>query len=159
MKGIGLFISGFISFLNKSIPVIDEICSHLDEIEGEEFVNNWLQANWELIVEAQVTVNECYLEVYGDGADLYGGSSRILFKDKLPTHQVLVLNKKGNTMHLDKISNTLINTANTVFHSFVNFENGKFCLKTPLNSVLLEGENGIVLIDLNEVDFFVSKLD
>ena len=56
-------------------------------------LDDWLQANWELLVETSLynTLFETVsLQVYGHGADLNGESSRVLFPDLQQTHSVKV---------------------------------------------------------------------
>ena len=72
--------------------------------ENEEYeINDWLQANWEILVEAKLNEPFCkreinsarvILEFYGNGADIDGrGSSRVIYPDELPTHYILVNDK------------------------------------------------------------------
>jgi hypothetical protein len=43
-------------------------------------LGDWMQANWEMIVEAAIPPTpRIFLEVYGDGADCNGASSRVWF--------------------------------------------------------------------------------
>ena len=51
---------------------------------------DWLQANWELIVEGLLLPGEnLALEPYGDGADCNGTSSRVLYPNRLPSHRLV----------------------------------------------------------------------
>ncbi len=56
---------------------------------GDEWLNDWMQANWELIVEGGLhSASSVTLVPYGEGADFYGSSSRILRPEATPTHAV-----------------------------------------------------------------------
>ena len=56
---------------------------------------DWLQANWELIVEGLLDGKNLVLEPYGDGADCNGASSRVLYPDRLPTHRLICKSSSG----------------------------------------------------------------
>ena len=43
--------------------------------------DDWMQANWELIVEGLLSDGRLVLEPYGEGADCNGASSRVLYPD------------------------------------------------------------------------------
>lgn len=73
------------------------LCSYWSRVKNlenldatESFKDDWLQANWELIVERQLGDANLYLEVYGDGADCNGASSRVLFPNKQATHNIIL---------------------------------------------------------------------
>lgn len=69
-------------FLGRSIEVVSEAVS-------DEILNDWMQANWELLVESRVCQPGLeFLTVYGDGADCNDGSSRVWFPEALATHGV-----------------------------------------------------------------------
>ncbi len=55
----------------------------------DEWLNDWKQVNWELIVEGGLgSASSITLDPYGEGADFYGSSSRILRPEAIPTHAV-----------------------------------------------------------------------
>ncbi len=61
----------------------------MDQIdETDSFKIDWLQGNWEMLVERPLQDPKISLVVYGDGAD-NGRSSRILDAEKLPTFEVV----------------------------------------------------------------------
>lgn len=67
-------IKNFADFLNSSWLIVYPLLVERSYTSNEESINDWLQANWELLVERKVlNINE-YLEVYGDGADYHGAS-------------------------------------------------------------------------------------
>ncbi len=59
------------------------------------FTIDWLQANWEILVEGLLGQG-IVLEPYGDGADCNGASSRVLYPDRLPTHQIICKPLQGS---------------------------------------------------------------
>ncbi|GEM_PF-2631392 len=70
--------------------------------EGEQpALHDWLQANWEILVEDNVTAEiaaaepgfgklRCYLEAYAQGGGSYSQSRRVSDPEALPTHEIHV---------------------------------------------------------------------
>mgnify|MGYP000073187604 FL=1 len=57
-----------------------------------------MQANWELLVERKILPLNEYLEVYGDGADFNGISSRITDINIAATHYLSVFIHHGTDL-------------------------------------------------------------
>src|SRR4051812_18770283 len=56
----------------------------------DDLLADWLQANWEILVEAPLFPGGAgFLEPYGDGAECNGDSSRVYNVAAVPTHRVL----------------------------------------------------------------------
>lgn len=58
-----------------------------------EFVVDWAQANWELLVEQMICSPGQYIRCYGQGSDGYderdNNQGRVFFVGEKPTHEVL----------------------------------------------------------------------
>ncbi|MBS4042942.1 MAG: hypothetical protein KGZ59_03925 [Chitinophagaceae bacterium] len=120
----------------------------------EENTDNWLQANWEVLVEAKLTgVNE-FLEAYGNGADCNSSSSRICYADKLPTHRI----KCANTTIRDIIKNKKIVIENMYFDRFISIENKYPIVVPPFDYVLLTSDDDTAIVSVNEVIFELEKI-
>ncbi len=61
----------------------------LDKDDGNEPINDWLQANWEILVEYPLGP-PLRLQVYGDGADCNGSSSRVFAPNDRPTYGIFI---------------------------------------------------------------------
>ncbi|MBV6644933.1 MAG: hypothetical protein KI790_05770 [Cyclobacteriaceae bacterium] len=150
----------FSSFLNVVWPVIQPLLKERDYTSDEESINDWLQSNWELLVERKVLNSNEYLEAYGDGADFNGASSRITDIDSLPTHRIIVRSLSGNTL-VDVLNDEKVQVnINLVFDGLVGFENGFYTNKPNFNYVLLKDEdNGVErVVLLDDVNFEIQKL-
>jgi hypothetical protein len=80
-------IETFVSALNSTWGGV----SRLQEASTQQgLVADWAQASWESIVEAALSAGEIPLRlvVYGDGADIYGASSRFSDPEAEATHEV-----------------------------------------------------------------------
>ena len=113
---------------------------------------DFAQANWELLVEGALVGQVAALQVYGDGADSNGASSRILFPNRLPSHRLILASDV--TSFWDAMSQKDVKTANRKFEfdrlgSFT--ETGWFTEKPPFDFVNLtsnsDGEFAIALAD------------
>lgn len=152
-------IGKFVDFLNSSWIIVSQLLVNRDYTSNEDSINDWLQANWELLVERKVLkVNE-YLEVYGDGADYNGSSSRITDPEAQPSFKVIVKTKNGNSV-LDLLNNEQIRFENVTFDKIVGFKNGFYTLEPEFNYVLITdddlGLERVVAID--DIEFTVERL-
>lgn len=80
---------GFHKFVHTSWDSLPANIKKNDNFE----LDDWLQGNWELIVETSLyhMLSEAVsVQIYGNGADLNGESSRVLFPDLKQTHAVKV---------------------------------------------------------------------
>jgi len=121
---------------------------------------DWLQANWELIVEGLLDDKNIVLEVYGDGADCNGESSRVLYPDRRPTHR-LVCKPLENKCVCDVLNEQSLDTTrdDIIFDRFVSIgEDGWYYELPPFDKVLAEyaGEN--VVVDFKSVDVQLQPL-
>lgn len=141
----------FSSFLNKSWDVVIPLLSDRSYTTDESSKNDWLQSNWEVLVERKVLQLNEYLEAYGDGADFYGLSCRITDIESLPTHFIKVLVNKG----IDILNNLESENSEYTFERLVGFENGFYTDIPPFDFVLVQDENiGIERVFLlDEVEF------
>ena len=156
---VNIVIKKFVEFLNGALPAFNDVQKLLDDKNfSEELRNDFFQANWEILVESMVCVlGKEFLEVYGDGADCNGASSRVCFPDKLPTHRIECITKKlGDTV--DEITRASIDLSNHVFHSFVHFKDGNWSYTSPINAILFENDDGNSVVKIENIDFEKSKI-
>lgn len=130
-------VHNFRHFLNTAWTGLPE---WIIKNENQEYeINDWLQANWEILVESklnepfrqmEVGSERIILNFFGSGADIDGrGSSRVIYPDDLPTHFILVNDKYR-------------------FDSFgTKYETGWFELTFPFNYIkaIDKDENEIIL--------------
>lgn len=83
-------IVNFRNFLIYCWPSIEKVFEHLDWDNSPYFLEEWMQANWELLVEKQVLETDQLLTSYG-----YDRSSacRYINADKVITHSVVCKKK------------------------------------------------------------------
>ncbi|KLT65393.1 hypothetical protein [Pedobacter sp. BMA] len=149
----------FAIFLNHAWRHVDELLIGRAYTTNESSRNDWLQANWEFLVERKVLDLNDFLEVYGDGADFYGASSRITDVDSASTVKIVAIPKSGDTVY-DVLNDEDVDLSNSVFDRLVGFDNGFYILEPDFNFVLLFDENIRVerVVRLNDVKFDLDRL-
>lgn len=146
----------FSDFLNKSWGVIIPLLSDRSYTTDESSKSDWLQSNWEILVERKVLQLNEYLEVYGEGADFNGESSRITDIESFPTHSVKVLvnNEK------DVLNNSEVESSEYTFERLVGFRDGFYTDIPPFDFVLVQDEDiGIERVFLlKEIKFELQSI-
>ena len=134
---IDVAIRLFSTFLNNSWNNITPLLSDRPYTTNESSISDWLQSNWEILVERKVLSLNEYLEVYGDGADFNGTSSRITDIESTPTHSVIVLIDSGR----DILNDEKIDNSEYVFEKLVGFSDGFYTDTPSFNFVLVQDED------------------
>lgn len=149
----------FVDFLNSSWTIVYQLLLNRDYTSNEDSINDWLQANWELLVERKVLkVNE-YLEVYGEGADYNGISSRITDSEALPNFKVIVKTKNGNSI-FDVLNNEQVRFENVTFNKIVGFKSGFYTLEPEFKYVLITDDNLELerVVAISDIEFELERL-
>lgn len=145
-------LRGFRDFLEMSWPIV----SNFIQVESE--VSDWMQANWELLVERKTCKNQAeFLEVYGDGADINGASSRVSLPTASPTHRIEV-RPASNKIVLDKLSNKGINPVTLTFDGFVSWDGKHYSFEPSFHFVLLKDKDEIYVASVESVEFFLVAI-
>jgi len=141
---VDYFIMSFHRFLIDCWPSISLVLERLDWEKAPYFLENWMQANWELIVEEQALESGELLAPYGYNSSV---GCRYTRKDAKLTHEI-ICKKKGKSGFKYK------------FLCFVSIDNGVFRIEPPFDFVDVEHvETGDRLsLAIDEVEFFVEKL-
>jgi hypothetical protein len=148
----------FSDFLNSSWGIVIPLLFDRSYTSNESSISDWLQTNWEILVERKVLQLNEYLEFYGDGADYYGKSCRMTDIDAIPIFSIKVILDK---IEIDDLLNkeTLINT-NFAFNKLVGFQNGFYINAPPFNYVLVQDEDiGIDrVLPLESIKFALHRI-
>lgn len=158
---VSIVINQFVTFLNSSYDGISELVEHIENdnnniILADKIENGYYQFIWEMIVEIQLCSNGDYLEPYGDGADFYGKSSRVIYPEKVANKKIIVSAKNN----LDYFSQKNIEAENLDLLKFVNYNGEYYTVAKPFNFVLCEDYLGNqFLFKLNEAEFVLTLSD
>lgn len=132
-------IKYFSDFLNVSWNCAIPLLSERAYTSNEDSINDWMQANWELLVERKILPLNEYLEVYGDGADFNGVSSRITDMNRVATYYLSVSIYAG----VDLLTNEKVNNSIFLFEKFVGFKAGFYTVAPPFKYVLVLDSNDV----------------
>jgi hypothetical protein len=148
----------FANFINDTWNTVMPLIKGRDYTSDESSISDWLQSNWEILVERKVLKINQFLEVYGEGADFNGASSRITDINALPSFTIQV-NQFSKEKVFDLLNDEYVSISNADFIELVSFEDG-FYSKTPkFDSVLIEDSTGterVILID--EIKFVLKEI-
>lgn len=129
----------------------------LSDSYDEDLKCDWLQVNWELIVESRLNFlmkgseERINLFHYGDGAA--GEFDRVFIESAKSSHEVRCFPKNGNSFY-DLVDQADVVIPNDGFslYQFVSFKEGWFFQEPPFESVQVrEMENAVFSVD--EVEF------
>jgi len=159
MREISNEIIQFSNFLNASWTYIG-LYFKKDSVINEN-LSNWLQANWEILVESTVCGKGEFLVVYGDGADFDDEEySRVTYKSILATHCIRVEKMKANV--IDFFSKESIgNLDGYYFNQFVKIDtSNKIAIEPQFDYAELENEmlNKKVWVNKNELVYFLENI-
>jgi hypothetical protein len=144
-------IRNFSNFLNLSWTLVQDTFEGEDE---QDVKDDWFQVNWELLVERDLGV-QVFLEVYGNGADCYGASSRVTFNEELPTHSIICKSNSDRPLKDLLGRKKLLNdSSDLVFDRLVTMTgDGWYAETLPFDKVLCLLENDEVILNLDELEF------
>jgi len=109
---------------------------------SDELVDDWLQTNWELLVEFRLQdskITTGLIDIYGNGADCNGAGSRVTLPRSYPTCSIHI-------------------ATNCIFHSFGTSVDGFFMQEPPFDYVKGEcPKSGDLILPLNKAKFTIGK--
>lgn len=148
----------FSEFLNSCWKNVLPSLENRTYTTNESSINDWLQANWELLVERKVLPLNEYLEIYGEGADFNGRSSRITDIQSIPQYSIKVISCCSDLV--DLLNNTEVGNSELTFEKLVGFENGFYIDNPPFNYVLTQDESSGIerVFSMEKVKFELKSL-
>lgn len=158
--GVSEMLEHFIAMLNSAWPVVRQFVSD-DYVPY--FQEDWLESNWELIVEEgiQGICNKVIrLETYGDGADANGASSRILLPNELPTHAIFCAPKSGGPEAKDHLSQCQIQISppGWKLDRFVTTRDGWFVEEAPFDFTLIDNGSSSYVFRNEELSYSLEEI-
>lgn len=146
-------ISSPVNYYNENwkifFPKLQEM-HYRDEMQRQEIVNDWLEFNWELILQSSICKPREFLLCYGEGTDSGKNSDRFIFAHIYPTHKVVCSGKEDLVMNY--FLNEYINLEQVDFFKFVTGDYKEF---PPFDYSLLVTDDGENLLVKNiDVNFF-----
>ena len=158
MKNLNELIKIFLEVLNDTWPKMHSLIRE----DGDSILIDWMQATWEFVVENNIQNSDynpyIYLNPYGEGADFYGTSSRILTPEAQPTHEVCCY---SSTPIKDYLSKTTVSFPKKAFpiDCFVSMQNGLCYEKPPFEYAFIFIDNDQKYVfKIDELNFTLNKI-
>lgn len=149
----------FVSLLRSGWSDVYELGRSVPGRDASEYVADWAQASWEMLVEAAVSPNgNTYLEPYGDGADCNSVGSRVWRPGVSSTHAVHILPRDGGELR-DGLTGTMfpLPERGIAIDRFVALsEDGWFKPEPPFDHVLVHQNGREKVVPISEVEFLLA---
>lgn len=160
MSCVDSLVESFRGILISSFPLVHR----LEESAGIDSLGaDWLQANWELLVEGplskQIGTPFC-LEVYGDGADANGASSRILAPASLATHKIVCIPRKRSPIR-DYLNEVPVDAPPSGFplEKLVSLGSDGWYYETPpFDAALVLDADREMVFSLKDIEFALTDM-
>ncbi|MFA7325896.1 MAG: hypothetical protein WC121_04470 [Candidatus Kapaibacterium sp.] len=149
----------FREFLNKTWDLVNPlIIERYYSFTDEDSYSDWIEANWELLIEKKLLNSDEFLVEYGSGADIYGDSGRITELSGKPTHKVVINSLNGNEVY-DYLNKKFITLNNNTFVEFVSFRSGYYFRNPDFNFILFYDEQELErVIKSDEVKYNITAI-
>lgn len=126
------------------------------QLLNDDLLNDWLQSNWELLVESCVCLpGKEFLEIYGEGADCNSPSSRVWLPNVLPTHKITVTPKHDA---IDLLNDGNLQSRKLVFEKFVFWNGSRYDVTPPFDFVLLTSDEEEFLVSCDQLVFTIAPI-
>lgn len=162
MRNLAAALDAFLTVLRSSWH---SVRSGLVETAGwdESVLNDWAQANWEMIVEAALSrEQQVILDVYAGGADCNDPSSRVWQPEVRPTHAVACFTLRADGVTRDYLTGLDIKmpSAGLRLTEFVALtEDGWYRAEPPFDHALVDSDGVEAVVSLAEVSFFLVEVE
>lgn len=159
MKGIEVSVRAFLKLLNAGWTDVSSLQVGTNQLT---LLDDWAQASWEAIVEGTIPFSgqPVRLVVYGNGADLHGGSSRFSFPSDKATHQIRCQPVGDNVV--DCLSGKLLpypgDGQGYALDRFVSMSGPWYKEGPPFDHALLERQDGEYVIALDQLDWLLIEV-
>ncbi|MGH1335927.1 MAG: hypothetical protein ACRBFS_07345 [Aureispira sp.] len=154
-------VLGFRDFLKVAWPAFLKQLEQIPVSKQEDCIDDWLQVNWELLVETAICEPLQYLWPYGSGGNANGISDRILFSEGVITHAVVCYPKVGEHF-FNAFDNQLVRADLCIWEKFASLSTNKqhYIDGPPFDYVLLSREyNELIIVAVKDVVFKLETVE
>lgn len=148
-------IEYFRQFLIASWPYVDHLMENHDWDDDGEFIDEWLQVNWEFLVERELLGPNKFLLPFGFGGERVTNTQAIanyMIRCKPKNHSFCIDNKTGVNISKD---------AQLIFRRFSTKIESTYGLYPPFDYAgLTELDNKkIYFVPVKEIDFYLEEIE
>ncbi len=151
-------IEAFVKFLNSSLPIVKEnfILSGYTDLELRQKIDDFIQVNWEILVEQVICGKGQYLEYYDSGADVYPESCRVIHPNAGSSKKIIV----KPLVIKDEFQKDVNELEYLDFMKFVSIQELEFFSDNPpFTHVMCEDQSeNQYFIDMKNFDFILVDL-
>lgn len=156
-------VRNFAFFLKNSWRSIGRSSEMLQRMSAAELHFDWLQANWEIAVEAVLRdrlIDNLYLEPYGEGAECNDLSDRVWRPDARATHRIVcVASSDSGIFDLLTKAYIQVDCHAVVFDRFVTLTSkGWYEEAPPFDCVIAYYEGSELLFYIDDIRFELSPI-
>ncbi len=149
----------FAKFINDAWFTVMPLVKDRNYTSDESSISDWLQSNWEILVERKILEINQYLEIYGEGADFNGASSRITDIDALPNFSIKV-NQSSKEQIFDLLNDEYVSIGNADFVELVSFKDNFYFKEPNFDYVLLGDDIGMErVVSIDDIKFELEKVE
>lgn len=132
-------------------------CIVLEMLENnEDLVADWKQSSWETLVESSLLESGKFLEVYADGAECNGASSRVWIPEALPTHRIQCHALEQEPQ--DLLTGQSFSPECYSVDCLGAIKSGRFAEEPPFDCVLLYRGDAFRVSSIRQLSFFVMEI-
>ncbi len=154
MINVTLQILNFRNFLLHSWHDLDLLMSNHNWDDDASFTLEWLEANWEFLVERELLEKGNFLRPY------YYTNRRITYPNEKPTYEIICKAKPGNYLIDDKNGIKIPNDIQLIFGGYVSRQNPGYGWYPPFNYVTLftSEKKELFRAQIETLEFFICKI-
>jgi hypothetical protein len=151
---IGCLMLRYQNFLTASWEIAfpdSELTDFKDDLKDD-----WLEANWELIVESHFNMGNERVNLSRYGAGAAGKFDRVFIENAQETHEVKCFSNKNNVLFdvVDGV-NIAVPAEGFTFRRFVTIKNGWYFQETPFDMIQIN-ELDDAVFSVGQIDFRLS---
>jgi hypothetical protein len=156
MKNVTTHILKFRKFLIDVWGDLDTLMEDHDWDEDGCFIDEWLQTNWELLVERELLGKTGFLNSFG----IFHGRKRYHNEIVKNTHEIICLPRHGVDLVDDETKKSIPNGTRLVFHIFLKKLDVSHGLYPPFDyaGVVSEGRKYRYMVPVKDVEFFLDRV-
>lgn len=153
----------FIELLRSSWLQVHELAEVVPRRDTSEFLSDWAQSSWEMLVEAAVAASSgetIYLQPYGEGADCNEVGSRVWRPGVVSTHAVHIVSSSGSDLQdvLTKSTFKLPHGSIPLEQFVTPSEDGWYRPEPPFSHVLIYLDEIEKVVPVVDIEFFLKEV-
>ncbi len=148
-------ILGFRKFLLDSWADLDQLMNNHDWENDDAFIDEWMQVNWEFLVERQLLKKNGVLSPFA----LFYNKKRVTNTLTGNKYLIVCKPKHGNFFTDDKTEKKISSEQNLILRTFLKKVDTSYGLYPPFDyaGVVSEDKKNFFYFFVNDIEFFMKK--